>query len=106
MRWLLFLSRLAFICGFFFLLSISLLIKDWIKDESAVSTIITLGYFMGMIIVPVTCICYLMVFIVKKKLKGIVPLWLVAANILFLLSLFVYLFFINEHIVDNIPTGG
>ncbi|MEI2738056.1 MAG: hypothetical protein V9F01_04675 [Chitinophagaceae bacterium] len=53
MRWLLFLSRLAFICGVFFLLSVSLLMQEWISDENLKSTIITIGYFMGMIIIPV-----------------------------------------------------
>ena len=96
MRWLLFLSRLSFICGFFFLLSISLRFRNWTHDEEITSTIIIIGYFMGLIVVPVTNLCYLIVWIVKRKLKGIVPWWLVIMNILFLLALVYYIFFQND----------
>ena len=95
MRWLLFLSRLAFICGLFFLLTLSLLIWDWVKDESMVSTIITIGFFMGMIIVPVTLICYLVLWLARKKPATIVPRWLIIANILVLFILLGYIFYIN-----------
>jgi hypothetical protein len=96
MRWLLFLSRLAFICGVFFMLSLTLLVNDWIKEESLVSTIITIGYFMGMIIVPCTNICYAIVLVIKRKLRPYVPLWLVSANLLFLFVLFFYIFYLND----------
>jgi len=96
MRWLLFLSRLAFICGIFFILSLSLLISEWIEEENIVATIITIGVYMGIIIVPVTNICYLLIFIIKKKLKVYVPLWLIIANIIFLLLLFYYIFYLND----------
>lgn len=95
MGWLLFLSRLAFICGLFFLLSLSLLVKDWIRDDSLVSTIITIGYFMGMLIVPVTLLCYLVVWIAKKKPATVVPRWLIIANIFFMFILLAYIFYIN-----------
>ena len=96
MRWLLFLSRLAFICGIFLLLTFSLSVKNWTNDESLASTIIIIGYFMGMIILPVTNFCYLLVLIIKRKLKGMVPLWLVCVNILFLLVLLFYIFYLND----------
>jgi hypothetical protein len=95
MRWLLFLSRLAFICGIFFLMSLSLLIWDWIQDESLISTIITIGFFMGMIIVPVTLICYLVLWLIRKKPAAIVPGWLIVANILVLFILLGYIFYNN-----------
>ena len=95
MRWLLFLSRLAFICGFFFLLSLSLLLKDWIKDESLVSTIITIGYFMGLIVIPLTLLCYFFLWIFGKKPGAIVPKWLIIGNILMLLILAGYIIYIN-----------
>ena len=95
MRWLLFLSRLAFICGVFFLLTLSLLMKDWIKDESMVSTIITIGFFMGLIIVPITLLCYLVLWIAGKKPGTIVPKWLIVANIFVLLILLGYIYYIN-----------
>jgi hypothetical protein len=96
MRWLLFLSRLAFICGIFFILAISLLIYRWTKDEDIAGTIITIGIYMGLIIVPVTNLCYLAIFIIKQKLKVYVPLWLVIANVLFLFLLIYYIFYLND----------
>ncbi|RYG46032.1 MAG: hypothetical protein EOO01_16830 [Chitinophagaceae bacterium] len=96
MRWLLFLSRLAFICGIFFLLSMSLLIIDWTKDDAITSTIITIGFIMGLIIVPVVNLCYLAVLFVKRKIAVYVPLWLVVANILFLFILIFYIFYVND----------
>lgn len=96
MRWLLFLSRLAFICGLFFLLSISLLIKDWTPDQNISSTIIIIGYLIGLIVVPITNLCYLGVLIIKRKLNVYVPAWLVTANVFFLLILIVYIFYFND----------
>jgi len=96
MRWLLFLSRLAFICGIFFLLSISLLIRNWTKDEAVTSTIIIIGYFIGLIIVPFVNLCYLGVFFIKRKLSVYVPVWLITANLFFLLILILYIFYFND----------
>jgi len=96
MRWLLFLSRLAFICGICFLLSFSLLLQDWIKDEELKSTIITIGYLMGMIVLPLVNLCYLVVLIVKGRLKEFVPLWLIIINLLFLLTLIFFIFYLND----------
>jgi hypothetical protein len=95
MRWLLFLSRLAFICGVSFLLSLSLLIKDWVKDESLVSTIITIGFFMGMIIVPLTLLCYLIIWIARKHPATIIPRWLIIMNIFFFLVFIGYIIYNN-----------
>ena len=96
MRWLKFLSRLAFICGIFFLLALSLLVKDWIKDDNMVSTIITIGYFMGMIIVPLTLVCYLVLWIAGKKPAKIVPAWLIVANMISFLALLAYIVYVNQ----------
>jgi hypothetical protein len=93
MRWLLFLSRLAFICGICFLLSLSLLIGSWTKDEAISSTVIIIGFVIGLLVVPATLICYLVV-LVKKKIVP-VPLWLVISNIVFMFILLLYIIFIN-----------
>jgi glucan phosphoethanolaminetransferase (alkaline phosphatase superfamily) len=97
MRWLLFLSRLAFICGIFFLLSLSLQVRgieNWAKDETLISNIITIGVFMGLVIVPVANISYLVVWIARKK-SG-VKRWLIIANILFLFVMLFYIFYLND----------
>ncbi len=97
MRWLLFLSRLAFICGIFFVLSLSLQVRGmegWAKDETLVSNIITIGVFMGLIIVPITNLCYLIVRLSRKK-SG-VSAWLTIANVLFLFVMIFYIFYLND----------
>jgi hypothetical protein len=95
MRWLLFLSRLAFICGICFLLSLSLRFYEWTKDQDIASTIITIGYFIGILVVPITILCYLIVVIRKKNLIAAVPIWLIISNIIFLFVLLIYIISIN-----------
>jgi hypothetical protein len=95
MRWLLFLSRLAFICGICFLLSLSLRFYEWTKDQDIASTIITIGYFLGILVVPITMLCYLIVVIRKKNLVTAVPLWLIICNVIFLFILLIYIISIN-----------
>src|SRR5690242_10796847 len=97
MRWLKFLSRLAFICSIFFLLALSLLFKNWINDQNLVSTVITIGYFMGMIIVPFTLLCYLVMWIAGKKPGSFIPAWLIIGNMIGLLILAAYIFYVNQH---------
>lgn len=96
MRWLLFLSRLAFICGIFLLLAFSILVRDWAKDDAITSTLITIGYVMGLVILPVVNLSYLVVLFVKRRLSIYVPLWLVVANLLFLFILIFYIFYLND----------
>ena len=96
MRWLLFLSRLAFICGIFLLLSFSLTIRNWTNDEAITSTIIMIGYVMGLVILPFVNLCYLGVLFIKRKLSIYVPSWLIVANILFLFILIFYIFYLND----------
>ncbi len=96
MGWLQFLSRLAFICGLFFLLSISLRIWDWISEETIVSTIITIGYFIGMVVVPLTCLIYLVMMLSRVKLRTYVAGWLIIANFLFLFALLFYIFYLDD----------
>lgn len=91
MRWLLFLSRLAFICGICILLSLSLLIWEWTSDQDLVGYIITIGIFMGLLVLPLTLLIYLGVIIFRKSLAGIVPLWLVVGNIICLMLLLFYI---------------
>ena len=95
MRWLLFLSRLAFICGICFLLSLSLRFYEWTKDQDIASTIIAIGYFIGILVVPITVLCYLVVLMTKKNLVAAIPMWLIISNIIFLFILLIYIISIN-----------
>ena len=97
MRWLLKLSRLAFICNLFFLLAFSLQVSNWIKDEQLISTIVVLGYVIGFLLNPVTNICYLFTAIIARKKLIIVPAWLIVANVLFLVIDAFYILYINSH---------
>ena len=95
MRWLLFLSRLAFICNIFFLLAFSIQISSWIKDQDITDYVITIGFVMAFIINPAVNLCYLFTSIIAKKKLAIVPLWLIVANVLFLVIDAFYLLYIN-----------
>ncbi len=95
MRWLLFLSRIAFLCGLFFLLAISLLIRDWANNDAIVSTIIIIGTLIGAVAVPLVNTCYLIVLFWKRELQSFVPAWLIGANMLFLVVFGFYLYLQN-----------
>jgi hypothetical protein len=96
MRWLLFLSRLAFICGVCFLISLVFLMMNRDNVEPFSQTIIMIGYAFGLVVVPVTIICYAGVLVSGKKLTSIVPRWLVLMNVLFLFVLLFYIFYLND----------
>ena len=96
MRWLLFLSRLAFICGFAFLISFLGLFFKWIENQELLGTLIIIGHVLGMIILPVSLTAFLVLWLLRKKPGLIVPKWLVIGNILFLILLLTYIFFIND----------
>ena len=71
------------------------LMTGWIKDGNLESTVITIGFFIGMIIVPITLVCYLLLWVVGKKPASVVPVWLIIGNILVLLILLSYIVYIN-----------
>ena len=96
MRWLLFLSRLAFVCNLFFLLAVSIQATRWIQNEDLESTIIIVGYLMVAVLNPVVNLLYLLLFFAgRQTLKG-VPRWLRIGNIFFLLLQILYLIFLND----------
>lgn len=96
MRWLLFLSRLAFICGICFLISLGLAVIKRENNEPFSSMIINIGFGLGLIVVPITVLSYLGVSIAGKKVSAAVPRWLVWMNVLFLFVLIFFIFYIND----------
>ena len=96
MRWLLFLSRLAFICGICFMISLGLAMTNWKNVDPFTSTIIIIGYAMGLVIVPATILTYFILALIGKKLRTHVPPWLIVSNIIFLFVLLFYLFYLND----------
>ncbi len=97
MRWLLFLSRLAFISGICIVIWLLLAMIKTENDEMFSSTIITIGYVMGAILLPLVNICYLVLRLSGKKAAlSVVPRWLIIANIIFLIVLLYYIFYLND----------
>jgi len=95
MRWLLFLSRVAFICNVLFLVSFSLRIYDWLRIEEIVSTIVIIGWVLAIIFNPFVNLCYLVVFWIKRQNLSIIPSWLIVMNILFLILQLIFLLILN-----------
>jgi len=98
MRWLSFLSRVAFICNLAFVLSLLLQWKPFISNEALLSTIVVIGYFLAPLVFnPVVNIIYLIFLIRRNPLQASLPRWLVMANFGFLLvQLFFVLFFLHD----------
>lgn len=95
-RWLLFFSRVAFICNICFLITFSVQMTDWIKNKDITEMVALIGYVMGFIINPLLVICYLVVFIFSRKRLKTIPSWLITANILFLVIQTLYILYLND----------
>ena len=91
MRTLLFLSRLAFSCNLFFLLTVLLQWRNFIGDPGMVSTIVIIGYVGAFLYNPVVNLAYLVIFALKRSLLHPHPKWLIGANILLLFIQLVYI---------------
>jgi hypothetical protein len=99
MRWLLFLSRVAFICNLFFLLTVLLQWRNLIGDERIASTVVIIGYFFAVFIFsPIVNISYGITLMRKKSLFTFIPRWLVLTNFIFLLLQLQYILFLNDTI--------
>jgi hypothetical protein len=95
-NWLLFFSRVAFICNVCFLIAFSIQMTDWIKNEDITSMIALIGYIMGFIINPLLVLCYLLFFLISKRKLKLVPSWLLTANTLFLAIQILYILYLND----------
>jgi hypothetical protein len=96
MRWLYFLSRLAFICNLFFLLAVSIQLTDWISNADITATIALIGYFLVLMINPLLNLLYLLLFLLRKKFWTVIPSWLITANIMFLVLQIFYILYLND----------
>ena len=95
MRWLLFLTRLAFICNLFFLLAVSLQLSRWFQNQDAEALVIIIGYFMAALVNPVANICVLFLLLQDRIKLAAVPRWLLFSNGLFLILQIIYLIHLN-----------
>ena len=99
MRWLLFLSRIAFICNLFFLLTVLMQWRNIIGDERVASTVIIIGYFFAVFFfTPVVNLSYGLALLRRKALFAWVPRWIVLSNFIFLLLQLQYILFLNDTI--------
>lgn len=95
MRWVLFLSRLAFVCNVFFLLAVSLQLAQWFQNQDAEALIIIIGYFLAALINPVANLCYLYMLVGNRRRLQTVPVWLIVSNAVFLILQLLYLIYLN-----------
>lgn len=98
MHWLHPLSRIAFVCNLFFLLSALLQWTAFIKNEVVVSTIVIAGYFLAIFLFsPLVNVLYGAHWLLRKNLFAMVPRWLVFSNVFFLLlQIFFIIFYLND----------
>ena len=96
MRWLLFLSRVAFICNLFSVLTIIVLWKNIIDQQVIISTIGVIGYVLAILFNPLVNLLYGILLIGKRSKLALIPNWLMIANFVFLLLQLQYIFFIND----------
>jgi len=98
MRWLPFLSRVAFICNLFFLLSILLQWKQVAFPQSITSTILIAGLFLAPALFnPLANLFYLLMLVQRKPVYRTVPKWLAVTNFGFLLVQILFaLFFLYD----------
>lgn len=95
-KWLLFFSRVAFICNVCFLIAFSIQMTNWIRNEDLTSMIALIGYVMGFIINPLLVICYILFLVISRQRLKSVPSWLLTANILFLVIQVLYILYLND----------
>lgn len=95
-----FFSRVAFISNIVFLLAVALQYRSFIKEETIVSNIIILGYFLAVFFFnPIINIWYAVYLLVTRKLFILVPKWLVLTNFIMLIVQILYIiFFLNDTI--------
>src|SRR5687767_8789525 len=98
MRWVSFLSRVAFVCNLFFVLTVILHFNSFLQDQAIISTIVIIGYALSVFVFnPLANIFCLAILLFRRKLFELVPKWLVITNFFFLLLQITYvLLFLND----------
>lgn len=78
------------------LLAFSLLFSNWNQGEVITSTIITAGYGLSIIAIPLVNMIYFLLFIFKRSVLAMIPKWLLFINVLMLIVLSLYIFYLND----------
>ncbi|MFT3903295.1 MAG: hypothetical protein QM727_08975 [Niabella sp.] len=95
MRWLIFLSRVAFLSGIVMLLAFLLLLTQN-SGEMVSSSVLLAGYGLAVVALPLTGLAYLVSAILGQKPFSLIPRWLFVGNILFLFILLIYIFYAHD----------
>jgi len=85
MRWLLFLSRVAFICNLFFVACVIFRYTDVLNGQSIKEFLIITGWLMAPV-VTVTVNVLLISFYIRKTPLDFIPKWLIVFNIIMQLA--------------------
>ncbi|HYH16501.1 MAG TPA: hypothetical protein VD794_14830 [Flavisolibacter sp.] len=96
MRWLLFLSRVAFICNLFSLLTLLIMWRNVINQQAIESTIGIMGYVLAIIFNPFVNLIYGVLFVAKRSALVVIPKWLILANFVFFILQLLYIFVLND----------
>src|SRR5688572_7086076 len=96
MRWLLFLSRVAFICNLFSLLTLLILWKNFVHQQAIVGTIAILGYVLAIVFNHIVNLIYGSLLLAKRTALALILNWLIFANFLFLLLQVLYIYLQND----------
>jgi len=96
MQRLYFFSRVAFICNVLFVVCFSIQLSNWIKDEQIKSSVVMLGYVIGIPLNIIVNLFYLGYLVSRKKLSAVIPAWLITANVLFLVIQILYFIYLND----------
>ncbi|MER3471537.1 MAG: hypothetical protein C4330_09415 [Chitinophagaceae bacterium] len=94
--WLRFLSRLAFLCNVVFLIAVTLSIFNWLHNEDLTSLIVIVGYLLVLLFNPLVNFCYLILFLIRRRVPAAVPSWLITANLIFLILQLIYILYLND----------
>jgi hypothetical protein len=95
MRWLLFLSRLAFICNVLFALTYLVQLTRWSTNQELEVTFVFIWYFMAMLLNPIVVICYVLLYFLSRTKLNVVPKWLIMLNTLFIFFQIYFIFHLN-----------
>jgi uncharacterized membrane protein len=92
---LFFFARLTFVCGLFFGASWALLFVEHGLNPDLTSTILTLGFGLGAILLPLFSLTCLIQALRGKLRQHPLPRWLIVANFIWLLLFITFIIFLN-----------
>lgn len=92
---LFFFARLTFLTGLFFAASWGLLLIDHGLNPDIVSTVLTIGFGMGIVLFPGFALAVLLHALRGQMKNNPVPRWLIYANFIWLLLFLTFILYLN-----------